>query len=256
MIYDEVSRFYKSYKGKKCVIGYSFEGREIYAFHVGSAYRKQFIAAYAVHGREWITARLALAHIKRKVYCGGWIIPLVNPDGALISQTREKMWKANARGVDINCNFDADWGTGALNTKTRGGENCIGAYPVSESETAALVRFTERIKPFTTLSFHTKGGEVYWEYGGSGDIKGAEIIAQTTGYTVKEITGSAGGYKDWCIQKLGIPAYTIECGSDELSHPISRLSDIKECKKILTYFTKNYERQIYEGGAQMRSNGF
>lgn len=255
MIYDEVYRFYQRYKCKKCVIGYSFEGREIFAFHVGSAYRKQFIAAYAVHGREWITARLALSHIRRKVYCGGWIIPLVNPDGAVISQTKNAMWKANARGVDINCNFDADWGTGALNTKVRGVANCIGDYPVSESETVALVRFSERIKPFVTLSFHTKGGEIYWEYGGLGDLKGAEVIAKTTGYKVKKIKGSSGGYKDWCIQKLGIPAYTIECGSDELTHPITKLYDIKECKNILRDFTIYYEKQIYDGGAQMRPKG-
>jgi len=241
MIYEEVSRFYQRYRGKKCVIGYSFEGREIFAFHVGSDFRKQFIAVYAVHGREWITARLALSHIRKKVYCGGWIIPLLNPDGAIISQTKNALWKANARGVDINCNFDADWGCGALNTKVRGSENCVGAYPVSESETAALVRFTQRVKPFTTLSFHTKGGEIYWEYGGSGDISGAEIIAATSGYAVKKITGSAGGYKDWCIQKLGIPAYTIECGDDGLSHPIKRLSDVKECKNILRDFTRQFK---------------
>ena len=255
MIYDEVLRFYQRFKGKKCVIGYSFLGREIHAFHVGSDYGKQFVAAYAVHGREWITARLALCHIKRKVHCGGWIIPLVNPDGAIISQTKDSMWKANARGVDINCNFDADWGTGSLNTRTQGSENCIGECPVSERETAALVRFTQRIKPFTTLSFHTKGGEIYWEYAGSGDISGAEIIARTTGYSVKKIVGSAGGYKDWCIQKLGIPAYTIECGDDSLTHPITKLSDIKECKNVLRDFTKYYERKIYEGGAQVRAKG-
>lgn len=255
MIYDEVCAYYKRYKGKKCVIGYSFLGRDIHAFHVGGEYGKQFIAAYAVHGREWITARLALCHIKRRVYCGGWIIPLVNPDGALICQSRDRMWKANARGVDLNCNFDADWGTGALNTRVSGSENFIGAYPVSESETSALVRFTQKIKPFTTLSFHTKGGEIYWEYGGEGDIKGAEIIAATTGYAVKKIVGSAGGYKDWCIQKLGIPAYTVECGDDSLSHPIERLSDIKECKNVLRDFTKHYERQIHECGAQMRAKG-
>ena len=32
---------------------------------------------------------------------------------------------------------------------------------------------------------------------------------------------SAGGYKDWCIQKLKIPALTIEIGKDELTHPVS-----------------------------------
>ncbi len=123
MIYEEVARAYAKYGEKKCVIGYSGEGREIFAFHKGSDYGKQFIAVYAVHGREWITARLALCHLKRKVYCGGWIIPLLNPDGANVCLTRDRLWKANARGVDINCNFDADWGTGAMNTRTRGSAN-------------------------------------------------------------------------------------------------------------------------------------
>lgn len=243
MLYQQVSAFYGNFKQKKCVIGYSFFGRNIYAFHVGSDFGKQFVAVYAVHAREWITARLALKHIKEGVMCGGWIIPLLNPDGVTICEQRDPLWKANGRGVDLNCNFDADWGTGRLNTRTRGSENCIGDYPLSESESAALARFTLRVEPAVTLAFHTKGGEIYWEYGGKGDVRGAQIIADYTGYTPKKITGSAGGYKDWCIQKLGIPAYTIECGSDNLNHPIEKLGAIKECFGLLKYFTENYGKK-------------
>ena len=239
-IYEEVSAFYSSYKGKKCVIGYSCLGREIHAFHVGKNYGKQFIAVCTTHAREWITSKLAIKFIKQKVACGGWIIPLLNPDGAIISQTREPLWKANYRGVDLNCNFDADWGTGVLNTTVRGAENCIGDYPLSEPESASLARFTTRISPFVTLSFHTKGGEIYWEYGGYGDKSGANIITAYTGYHPKIIRGSAGGYKDWCIKKLSIPAYTIECGSDNLTHPVTKLKDVGECSGLLTYFFDNY----------------
>lgn len=242
MVYSQISKFYLNYKAKKCVVGYSFRGRNIYAFHVGDIYGKQFIAVYAVHAREWITAFLALKHIGKGTKTGGWIIPLVNPDGAEIAQNGKPLWKANARGVDINCNFDALWGSGRLNTVVRGSENCIGDYPESESETLALVRFTERIKPYVTLSFHTKGGEIYWEFCGGGERKGADILAETTGYTVKKIEGSAGGYKDWCIQKLNIPAYTVECGRDSLSHPINKLKDIRECFNALKYFTEHYEK--------------
>lgn len=242
MIYDIVSRFYAGYKSRKCIIGYSFQGRAIYAFHVGSPCGRQYISTYAIHGREWITARLALCHIKRPTKQGGWIIPLVNPDGAVISQTKYPMWKANARGVDLNVNFDADWGSGRLNTTARGGENCIGDSPFSESESSALARFTLKIKPYVTFSFHTKGGEIYWEFDGKGDERGAQILSEATGYKVKTIKGSAGGYKDWCIQKLGIPAYTIECGADSLIHPIKSVRRISECYGALQYFTKNYEK--------------
>lgn len=242
MIYGEVAQRYLRFKGKKCVVGYSFLGRRIFAFHVGSDYGKQFISTYAIHGREWITARLALDHLKDRYTVGGWILPLVNPDGAEISQGGFPLWKANARGVDLNCNFPAKWGSGKLNTTRRGGENCIGDRPLSESESAALARFTLRVKPYVTLSFHTKGGEIYWEFNGGGDERGARILAEATGYRPKIIVGSAGGYKDWCIESLHIPAYTVECGDDGLTHPVTRLKDVAECRRALQYFTERYER--------------
>lgn len=242
MIYNEVKKFYYAYGGKKCVIGYSFLGREIFALHVGNPFGRQYIAAYAVHGREWITSRLALKHVKTGTSAGGWIIPLVNPDGAVISQTECPMWKANARGVDLNVNFPAGWGHGRLNTRTRGSENCIGDSPLSESESAALAGFTLKIKPYVTFSFHTKGGEIYYEFEGSGDERGARVLSEATGYPYKKIYGSCGGYKDWCISALGIPSFTLECGSDSLSHPIKRLRDVGECYNVLKYFTENYEK--------------
>lgn len=245
MIYDKISSFYKKYRGRKCVIGYSSEGRCIFAFHVGDGFGRQYIAAYGIHGREWITAELALVHIRRPTSAGGWIIPLVNPDGAVISQTVSPLWKANARGVDLNVNFDAAWGTGRLNTRFRGPQNCIGDRPFSESESHALAQFTKKVGPYVTFSFHTKGEEIYWQFGDGGDERGAAILAAATGYRVKKLVGSAGGYKDWCILDLGIPAYTIECGSDSLSHPIKRVRALRKCYGILRYFTHRYEEQVY-----------
>ena len=78
MIYEEVRSFYQCFGGKKCVIGYSCQGREIYAFHLGRETCAQFIAVYAVHAREWITARLALRHIKTGLQRGGgWDIHFI-----------------------------------------------------------------------------------------------------------------------------------------------------------------------------------
>lgn len=240
VIYEEVNRFYRSYGRTKCVIGYSFLGRRIFAFHVGQDYGRQFVSTYAIHGREWITALLALEHIRLGAAQGGWIIPLVNPDGAAIAQDGYPLWKANARGVDLNVNFPARWGEGRYNTSRRGGENCIGDCPLSEPESAALARFTLKIKPYVTFSFHTKGGEIYYEFDGEGDEEGAKLLSESTGYPYKKIYGSVGGYKDWCIQALHIPAYTVECGDDRLTHPVTRLSDIAECFHAVRYFTERY----------------
>ncbi len=248
MIYKDVAAFYRSYEKKKCVIGYSLCGREIYAMHVGSLSGRQLLAAYAFHGREWITARLALRHIAAGLSggWGGWIVPLVNPDGAQISSESRPLWKANARGVDINCNFDADWGGGVKNTRIRGAENCIGDYPLSEPESRALARFTEKVMPDAAFAFHTKGEEIYWEFNGRGDERGAAILSAATGYRAVKIEGSAGGYKDWCIQRLNIPAYTVECGADSLQHPVKDVRKLKKCYDALKIFTECYGKKIYE----------
>ena len=52
------------------------------------------------------------------------------------------------------------------------------------------------------------------------DEKLAATLADETGYTAKTISGSAGGYKDWCIRELKIPSFTIEAGSERLEHPL------------------------------------
>ena len=246
MIYDDVKDFYLGYSGKKCVIGYSFSGRGIFAMHAGSPFGRQLIAVYAVHGREWITTRLALKHIAAGFASdwGGWLIPLANPDGAHISQRVNRLWKANARGVDLNCNFDAMWGTGRLNTRVRGAENCIGDYPFSEPESKALRDFTLKVMPQVTFSFHTNGEEIYWEFGGRGDSEGARILAYATGYKPRIIYGSAGGYKDWCLERLNVPAYTIECGSDSLTHPITDIKKLKCCYGALKTFTELWKKNL------------
>lgn len=242
MIYKYVEEFYKKFNGPKCIIGKSFYGNNIYAVHVGDIGGRQYISTYAIHGREWITAKLAIKHAKLGTSFGGWIVPLLNPDGAFIAQCCNKDWKANGLGVDLNCNFDAGWGKGVNNTFIAGSSNYVGSHPFCQRESSAIAAFTKRVNPCVTFSFHTKGGEIYWEYQGGGDKVGARIIAKASGYKIKEISGSHGGYKDWCIQKLGIPSYTIECGKDALTHPITKLKDIKECFNILKYFTREYEK--------------
>ena len=73
----------------------------------------------------------------------------------------------------------------------------------------------------------------------------ALALSTSTGYPLAYASGSVGGYKDWCIQRLGIPSFTIEAGADSFSHPLGeeRLDNIlcknrnalydlsKECSK-------------------------
>lgn len=244
-VYRYIQRFYESVKREKAVIGKSLFGRNIYAVKLGNG-QPVGIAQYAIHGREYITAKLAVVQYKNGNVSGSvWLIPLMNPDGALLSQRgirsvpndkREELialnggedfslWKANGRGVDLNVNFPAKWGTGAKNVRFAGAENYIGTKPFSESETIALKNFTEKIRPNYTLSYHTKGEEIYWRFYQSEkrllrDKILAETLSYATGYPLAEAKNSAGGYKDWCIRQFGIPSFTVEVGSDRWAHPL------------------------------------
>ena len=262
-VYQLVSAFYSDWKGEKKIIGKSILYRNIYAVKIGDG-KPVGLAQYALHAREYITSYLALAHAKIGVQQGSlWLIPLANPDGALLSQvgidsvvaqTQKKrllalnggekfsLWKANARGVDLNVNFDAEWGKGTLNVRTPGAENYIGQYPFSEPETQALKNFTMVIRPDYTVSYHTKGEEIYWWFHQSQpalcrDAYLAQILSNATGYPLKEAKGSVGGYKDWCIQALKIPAFTIEAGQDAFTHPlgIAALKDILQKNEYALY---------------------
>ncbi len=252
-IYKLTQNFYNSYKGEKTVIGKSFLGRDIYAFHVGSKRGVQGVCQYAMHAREYITAYLAFEQIKYGLSGGGaWFIPLLNPDGALLCQNginsvegeylRKNLirvngshdfslWKANANCVDLNVNFAAKWGTGKSNVKYPKSSDYIGKAPFSEPESKALRDFTLKIKPNYTLSYHALGEEIYWYFdqgflNGLKDKRLACVISRATSYPLRYTKGSAGGYKDWCISRLKIPSFTIEVGKGE--HPIKDdiLSDI------------------------------
>lgn len=230
-VLSEVEEFYRDFPGEKGIVGKSVNGKSVYYFKVKKTAYPKVIFQYAMHAREYITAYLALKMIKRFSVCGKtgtvYFIPLVNPDGVKICLENNPLYKANGRGVDLNVNFDAGWGTGKRNVRFRGAENFIGEFPFSEPETAALKNFTLAVKPDATVSYHSKGEEIYWEFGQTGkraarDLAFAKAVASVTGYAVKSAAGSAGGYKDWCVEKLGIPALTLEVGSDALSHPVKK----------------------------------
>lgn len=254
MTYNELENLFIDLKSEGLpifTIGKSLFGRDIYATHTGSYGGKQLIVQGAIHAREWITARLvtelARYYHTRTDNGGIYFIPIMNPDGVRLvldgsdfvrcASTRDfliginggtdfSQYKANGNGVDLNTNFDAKWGTGAQNVFCPAPEDFVGYYPDSEREVNDLIRFTYKNSPSATISYHTKGEVIYYGFEGQSaeslarDKKIADEIAAATGYTAIKTSASSGGYKDWCIEKLGIPAFTIEVGAETLSHPI------------------------------------
>ena len=178
------------------------------------------------------------------------VIPMANPDGVTISQygiegirdeecrqileqCREadgagsrdsrdywKNWKANARGVDLNRNFDVGWQEfqGSLHPSS---ERYKGDVPASEAETQAILSIPERYPVVGCMAYHSSGNLVYWDYGSQGQVyledqKLAQTVSEITGYeahsTVSDGTDAA-GCSDYFVLKLGIAAVTVENGT-------------------------------------------
>lgn len=237
---------------EKLVLGITWGGRVIPCVHLGKKRGRQLIICAAIHAREHITSALSMRLleecIRRKVELCGWgiyFIPMANPDGVELcirglesvksAWDRENvlkinggsrdfsLWKANLAGVDLNVNFDARFGTGVCNVFSPAPENYVGEAPFSEPESRALADFTRKVKPSGVISYHCKGEVIYWKFHQQATLLRdrilAEALAAVTGYELVDEMGSAGGYKDWCIQHLGIPSFTIEVGSDDFPHP-------------------------------------
>lgn len=214
----------------------------------------------AFHGMEGITSHILtrfLSEIHENDIVPSvslYIVPCVNPDGVAISKYGsacagiykslvEKIgkcdkWQANARGVDINHNFDANWKDlrkleiengiiGPSNTRF-GGE-----FPESELETKAIVNLCLKEKFDCAIAFHSQGEEIYWSFDGI-IPKNSELIAQRmsdlSGYSLSSPEGLAvgGGFKDWFIQFFNKPGFTIEVGKGVNPLPDSDLDSIYE----------------------------
>lgn len=263
--------------------GKSVLGKNILATHVGSYDGVQILIQGGIHAREYISTLLMIEQARYlyatdAVQNGGiYFLFLTNPDGAEIvldginsvpcDITKQYLvlanngfdfsqYKANINLVDLNTNFDADWGTGGQNVRCPNTENFIGFYPNSEREVQSLINFTRQVRPSLTISYHSKGEVIFYGFPGQSeqdivrDRQIGEQLSATTGYPLIFTENSSGGYKDWCIQTLGIPAYTIEVGDVNLEHPImeENLPEIFEQNKDVPLVALNaaiqYQNQI------------
>lgn len=234
-------------------IGYSVDGREIPYIFVGDNKKPSIIVTGGIHAREHISSYTVMRQVffavnnfaSYKEVGGVYFVPMVNPDGNMIAffgakaitnvdnkivknicKNRDhRLYKANANGVDLNTNFDALYGMGKCNVFVPSDANYVGRHAFSEPESLALKNFTHKVKPLSTISYHALGGEIYYNFYQKPkalfrDMRIANMIGRLTGYeVVGETLGSAGGYKDYCIDKLKIPSFTIELIKGSAVHP-------------------------------------
>ena len=117
----------------------------------------------------------------------------------------------------------------------------VGEGPLTQPEALALYDFTQAHNFGLTISYHTQGKEIYWNFQNINPPKGYEIgqeFAKISGYALTEVpyNSSFAGYKDWFIQNYNKPSYTIEAGIGENPLPISQLEEIyNDNERILVY---------------------
>ena len=254
-------------------IGKSLLGREITALSIGNPTGAiSFVGA--THGLEWLTCTLLIKFCHNLLAAmeeGGRlsdidvcralrnrslvIVPCLNPDGVeialrgaqaggrfaeMIEQTSggnpEKVWQANAGGVDINHNFDAGWKLVkemevAAGITSPGPTRYGGEHPHSEPETLAAATFCMTYQPRSLYAVHSQGEEIFWHYGPHTPRRSkmmAQILASSSGYALSKPEGLAshGGLKDWFIEKFHRPGFTIEVGLGKNPLPLADLDKI------------------------------
>ena len=191
------------------------------------------------------------------------IVPMVNPDGITISQfgvsalrssdlrqtvnqcyaqdtadgrTSQafdrylRLWKANGRGVDLNQNFPALWDSISTGPSHASYANYKGTSALSEPESQALANLVNSRSWSLTISYHSMGNLVYWDFEGnkvSAESKAlADLVTGISGYRTNTSSGK-GGFKDYVqIKDNPVPSLTIEVGGVACPMPVSEFGNV------------------------------
>lgn len=225
-------------QGGEFYYGSSTKGHQLTGYTYGSG-EQTLVFVGGIHGGyEWNTTLLAeqlREHLRthpqfipediRVV-----IIPSANPDGLdlvvddITRFTADEIAtntipaRFNARGVDLNRNFDCQHEPEALWRTT---EVDAGAEPFSEIESLALANYLEIIEPTVVIFWHSAAAGVYESHCGEKQHPDtntiAAIYADAANYPHYEtfdnypVTGDA---SDW-LATVDIPAITVELSTHD-----------------------------------------
>lgn len=159
------------------VSGKSLEGRPQKGIHFwgknGKGKNQAILWHGTTHAREWISA-MTVEYLAYQLIDGYgkddlvtsflddydfYLIPFVNPDGFVYTQTQDRLWRKNRQpplpganqshacwGVDLNRNWPHEWDT---NPEGSSNNSCTqtyrGEYPASEPEMAGMAGFADKL---------------------------------------------------------------------------------------------------------------
>lgn len=249
-------------------IGNTTMGKPIHCVKIGSG-KKTLMLNGAHHGLEYITSAFLMRFVHNYCKCANeqsaffdifphqlmdsltlYITPMINPDGVdiaihglditnpyhrdLISRAGihsfNTVWQANANGVDLNHNYDADW---KVTVSKPSPTKYAGTAPEDQKESKAVADFIRNHNCDMLLCFHSQGREIYYDFNellGKPAKDIADKMGNISGYIPASPTGSAsyGGCKDWFINEYKRYGFTIEVGSGKNPLPENQLDEIYE----------------------------
>ncbi|KAI1114607.1 hypothetical protein F5Y14DRAFT_165873 [Nemania sp. NC0429] len=204
--------------------GTSYEGRTIQGIHLWGAGGKGSKPAIYYHGnvhaREWITSMTVEYITYQLINNYGndtavkavldnydfYILPIVNPDGFVYTQTSTRLWRKNRQprsgtssvGTDINRNWPYKW-EGSGSSTSPGSETYRGVAPGDTPENTGIRTFGDKlgagkgIKLY--IDWHSYGQYILTPYGYSCSAKSPnqsrqDTLAKNTGAAIAKIHGT------------------------------------------------------------------
>ena len=240
--------------------GRSAEGEPLFALHFGAektllprSLARTAVVLSGVHPTEWIGIETLFVALERLVDVdlgdrGVLAIPLGNPDGIRrvernLRAGRRRFVRHNARGVDLNRNFDASWGELGLVQRALSFLFSPGSRPQSEPEIESIAHLLAPLRVDRAVSLHSFGGAVLYPLASStrpisdgpehaawarriaaAADRARPYAAKSCARWAKGIT--AGGLElDWFHERHGALSLLVECSRGGRGFTPSRLLD-------------------------------
>lgn len=230
-----------------------FEGQTVYAVKLGSSVirtpKPVFLVDAQHHAREVMTPEIALDMIEYLLANYGidpkttrwmdeveiWVVPSVNPDGAMFAFTTNNWWRRNRHKpcfVDLNRNYPYKWGACNGSSGQCWDDTYRGETPGSEPETQGMLALMYAIKPQFYLTYHSYGQYIIYPFGcgRASEESTFRDIAQGLNAVLEDDQGKTGKYSvgnsedvlyktdgssdDEPYANLGTFPYCIEVNSD------------------------------------------
>ncbi|MTB50237.1 M14 family zinc carboxypeptidase [Lewinella sp. W8] len=289
---DEMRSLYPSLITEKFSIGTTAQGRTIWAVKISdnpsvdeSSSEAVFYVDALHHAREPASGATVINYMfhllenygsdpeltylvnNREIY----FVPCVNPDGYVYNEQTNPngggFWRKNrrvnsgssCRGVDINRNYDTDWG-GSGSSSNPCSDSYRGPSVFSELESQAVRDFVNAVQPSIAYTTHTSGG--YWlgpdfSNGQQEFAIHAEVMAEAMSINeyihgdADVILGYASGTtQNWIYEATGALTWTPEIGETGFWPSIPEIIPLVN-EQLLAY-----EHATWVAGAYADFQGF